>query len=104
MTILMVSYTYIYVSGVFRYFQSYIVYFTFLTFFYLLRHGGKQKCYQIKIENKEGLFPKIEYQDPREKKHGWLWAISLYTQAFAFSLIGNFLYWVDYRVLSPKSV
>ena len=32
-----------------------------------------------------------------------MWAVSLYTQAFVFSIIGNFLYWVDYRKLTPKN-
>ena len=72
-----------------------MVFFNINTFYYLFREVGKQKCYQIKVEDKEHF--DLDYNDQSKRHMNWRWATVFYSQAVPFTFIANFMYWIDYR-------
>ena len=84
------------------------IFFTFLAITLLFIDSGKQKVYQLLVDNDDGngnpLYdePKYRFSDPKKKVKMWWYGLFFYNLAIPVVFASNALFYVGYKDKVPK--
>lgn len=88
-------FVFIFGRNVIHYYSFWVIFISTLAFLFLLFGAGKQKCYQIMVENKKEWG--IDYQDISKRTNLWRWGLVFYGLAAPISIASIMIYFIPFN-------